>query len=187
MALNSVPVHPLPCGRPVEELFADVDAGRVDDHTLACAHCSTARRGAANLAAATRALAEDPTEPPPGLVERIMQVARLEFRRGEILPLPSEHGPADISEYAVAAVLRNAADSVTGVRARSCRISAYSDRPGQVQVQMSLLLRYRTGPAEQTLADVRRRVAAALTAHVGLVADSIDLAVVDLWPEEEDQ
>jgi hypothetical protein len=125
MAVNSlVHGHPLPCGRLVESIFDDVEAGRTDDHTLACAHCTTARRGVENLATATHALAEDPTEPPAGLVERIMQVARLELRRGESLPLPSTHGPADVSEHAVAAVLRYAADSVPGVRACSCRITS---------------------------------------------------------------
>jgi hypothetical protein len=185
MALNShVHGHPLPCGRLVEDVFDDVDAGRVDDHSLACAHCITARRGVEKLASATRALVEDPTDPPAGLVERIMRVARMELRRGETLPLPSELGPADISEYAVAAVLRHAADSVAGVRARSCRITPHPDRPAVVQVRMSLSVRYGTGPAEQVLPDVRRRVSAALAGQVGLSADSIDLEVVDLWPEE---
>jgi hypothetical protein len=186
MALNSpVHGHPLPCGRLIEDLFDDVEAGRTDDHTLACAHCTTARRGVENLATATQALVADPAEPPAGLVERIMQVARLELRRGEPLPLPSRHGPADISEHAVAAVLRYAADSVPGVRARSCRITPHPDRSAVVQVQMSLLVRYGAGPAEQILREVRRRVTAALTAQVGLAAGSIDLAVVDLWPEDD--
>jgi hypothetical protein len=186
MALNSPGYgHPLPCGRLVESLFDDVEAGRTDDHTLACAHCVTARRGVENLATATHALAEDPTEPPAGLVERIMRVVRLELRRGESLPLPSVHGPADIAEYAVAAVLRYAADSVPGVRARSCRITPHPDHPAVVRVQMSLVVRYGAGPAKQMLHEVRRRVAAALTAQVGLAAGGIDLAVVDLWPEED--
>jgi hypothetical protein len=186
MAVNSpVHGHPLPCGRLVESLFDDVEAGRTDDHTQACAHCVTARRGVENLAAATHTLAEEPTEPPAGLVERIMQVVRLELRRGEILPLPSVHGPADIAEHAVAAVLRYAADSVPGVRARSCRITPHPDRPGVVRVQMSLLVRYGAGPPAQVLGEVRRRVTAALTAQVGLAPGGIDLEVVDLWPEED--
>jgi hypothetical protein len=141
--------HLLPCGRLVENLFDDVEAGRTDEHTRACAHCTTARRGVENLATATHALVADPSEPPAGLVERIMQVVRLEFRRGESLPLPSVHGPADISEHAVAAVLRYATDSVPGVRARSCRITPHPDRPVVVRVQMSLLVRYGAGPVEQ--------------------------------------
>jgi hypothetical protein len=186
MAVNSPGYgHPLPCGRLVESLFDDVEAGRTDDHTLECAHCVTARRGVENLATATQALAEEPTEPSGGLVERIMQVVRLELRRGESLPLPSVHGPADIAEHAVAAVLRYAADTVPGVRARSCRITPRADHPAVVRVQMSLIVRYGAGPAEHILGEVRRRVSAALTAQVGLEAGGIDLSMVDLWPEED--
>lgn len=177
--------HPLPCGRLVEDVFDDLETGRVDDHALSCEHCATARRSLQNLAAATQALLEEePPEPPPALLDRIMQAVRADLRHGEVLPLPTALGSADVSEHAVAAVLRYAADTVAGVRARSCRITTDTDRPGTVHVFMSLSLRYRAGPAEHLLGEIRRRVAAALAGQVGLLAHTIDLAVVDLWPQE---
>lgn len=185
MAVNShVDGHPLPCGRLVEDVFADLEAGRLDEHGLCCEHCATARLSLENLSAATQALVEDTAEPPPALLDRVMQAVRADLRRGDVLPLPTELGPADISEQAVAAVLRYAADTVPGVRARSCRITINPGRIPAVQVRMSLSLRYGTGPAERLFSDIRRRIGAALAGQIGLFADTIDLEVVDLWPEE---
>jgi len=177
--------HLLRCGRLVEDILDDLEAGRLDDHAMVCEHCSTARRSLESLSEATQALVEDSAEPPPALLDRIMQAARAELRRGEVLCLPSELGPADVSERAVAAVLRYAADTVSGVRARSCRVTMDPGRDvGTVRIHLSLSLRYRAGPAEQLLIAVRRRVAATLAGQVGLRAETIDLEVVDLWPEE---
>lgn len=185
MAVNSrIGGHPLPCGRLVEEVFDDVEAGLTDAHGARCEHCATARRSLHQLAAATRLLVQDPAEPPPRLLDRVMAAVRVELRRGATLPLPAELGPADVSEQAVAVALRYAADSVAGVWARSCRLEVEPHRPGAVRIRMSLSLRYGSGPAEPMLAQVRRRVVAALSGQVGLHADRVDLELVDVWPEE---
>lgn len=192
MALNSrIGGHPLPCGRLVEDLYDDLDAGRVDPHDTSCEHCATARRSLSQLAQATQALVLDTAGPPPALLDRIMQAVHAELRHGPMLPLPTEAGtemgPADISEQAVAAVLRYAADAIAGVEARSCRVYPVADRPGLVRVAMSLSLRYRTGPAERLLAEVRSRIATALSGQVGLQPVAVDLEVVDLWDFGQDR
>lgn len=180
MALNSrVEGHPLPCGRLVEDVWEDLEASRRTDHEAQCEHCGTARRSLEQLAEATRLLLHDPAEPPPGLLDRIMAAVRAEVRRSERLPLPSEFGPAEVSEPAVAVVLRFAADRVAGVRARSCRIQL--DDEGAVRVRMSLSLRYGSGPAGELFAQVRTRIAAALSGQVGLTAVAVDLELVDVW------
>lgn len=175
--------HALPCGRAVQDVWEDLEAGRVTPHEASCEHCTTARRGLAQLAEATRSLLADPAEPPPGMLDRIMAAVRADVRRAETLPLPSELGPAEISEPAVAAVLRYAADGVPGVRARSCRIELAGD-PGAVRVRMSLALRYGTESAATVFGRVRARVGAAISGQIGFTAAAIDLELVDVWHGE---
>lgn len=161
----------------------DLDAGRAG-HT--CEHCATARRSLENLMEATAALVADPSEPPPNLLDRIMQAVRVEARRGDVLPLGgAELGPADVSEAAVAAVLRFAADSVDGVWSRSCHIGIEPGRAGTIAVAMTLSVRYGSGPVDGQLGEVRGRLAAALAGQVGLHAHRVDLEIVDVWPEED--
>ena len=184
--------HPLPCGRLVEDVFDDLEAGRTDIHGRTCEHCITAGRSLAALQEATRALVEDPTEPSPGLLDRIMQAVRAEARRGARLPLaPTDRsgdpldidlGPVDISEQAVAAVVRYAADTVDGVRARSCRVTTDTADPRTLTIALSVSLRYGSGPVQDQIAAVRSRVAVAVEGQVGARAAGIDLTIVDLWP-----
>lgn len=183
---NRIDGHPLPCGRLVEDVFDDLDAGRSDDHSTTCEHCVTARRSLDTLTAATRALIDDVAEPPSNLLDRIMAAVRAEVRRGDVLPLgDGGFGPVDISEQAVAAVLRYAADTVDGVWARSCHVSAEAGRAVTVTLSLSLSLRFGAGPAERLVDHVRERLAAALAGQVGLRAGRIDLRIEDVWPEEE--
>lgn len=186
--------HPLPCGRLVEDVFADLDAGRTDEHLRTCPHCATARRSLATLMEATRALVDDPAEPPPNLLDRIMQAVRAEARRGDALPLvPTDAtgapvpdlGPVDVSEQAVAAVVRFAADTVEGVRARSCRVGVDPADPGALRITMTVSLRYGAGPIEDLVAAVRRRISSALEGQVGVRSGVVDLQVADLWPGAE--
>ena len=175
-------------------MFDDLDAGRADEHFRTCAHCATARRSLTTLMEATRALVDDPAEPPPNLLDRIMQAVRAEARRGDALPLvPTDAcggpapdlGPVDVSEQAVAAVVRFAADTGEGVRARSCRVAVDPTDPGALRITMTVSLRYGAGSIEDLVDTVRRRVGSALRGQVGVRAGAVDLQVADLWPEEE--
>ena len=190
---NRLDGHPLPCGRLVEAVFDDLDAGRSDEHGRTCPHCATARRSLTTLLEATRALVDDPADPPPNMLDRIMQAVRAEARRGDALPLiPTDDtgaaampdlGPVDVSEQAVAAVVRYAADTVDGVRARSCHVSADPADPGALRIAMTVSLRYGAGPVEVLIDTVRARIGNALLGQVGVLAGSVDLQIVDLWPE----
>jgi uncharacterized alkaline shock family protein YloU len=173
--------HLLPCGRHVEDVLDELDTRAISPHTRDCPHCTTARHGIEALNEATRALLDDPAEPPPGLLDRIMTAVRAEVRRGDGVALPTEHGPAEISTRAVASLLRYAADTVPGVRARRCRLIA-TERADTVRIEMSLSLRY--GSAMDELVDqVRQRLATAMSGHIGLFTDTIDVEIVDLWDE----
>lgn len=142
------------------------------------------------LSEATSAvLADQSLVPPPDLRERIMSVLRAEIRRSDRLPLPpSELGPVDVSELAVAVVLRFAADTVEGVRARRCRLlspSADSSRPGALEVEMSIALRYGPEAVIDQVDKVRARVIAAASAQVGLIVSRVDIQVADVYSDDE--
>ena len=86
-----------------------------------------------------------------------MQAVRAEGRRGAALPLvPTDDtgaaddaglGPVDISEQAVAAVVRYAADTVDGVRARSCRVIADPADPLGLRIEMTVACATAQGPS----------------------------------------
>jgi len=185
VALNPPPdLYPLPCGHSLDELWISVQTGTHTVHQQSCPHCRTAADGLTALADATRALQADAAEPSADLLGRIMTAVRTDLRRGRTFTLPGERGPIRMSEQAAAAVLRYAADTVNGVRARRCRIETIPDRPDTIRIYVALALRYRTGPADAVLDQVRRRLAVTARASLGLVIEAVDLEVVDLWPLE---
>ena len=122
-----------------------------------------------------------------------MQAVRAEGRRGAALPLvPTDDtgaattpvlGPVDISEQAVAAVVRYAANTVDGVRARSCRVIADPADPLALRIEMTVAMRYGAGPVEAVVDTVRARIGSALRGQVGVRATVVDVDVVDVWPE----
>jgi hypothetical protein len=171
--------HPLPCGRSVEEVWDDLEAGRITDHALHCPHCTTARASLDELTEATRALIDDPAEPPAGFLDKIMTAVRADLSLGRTIPLAAQ---VDISAAALAAVLRYAVDGVDGIRARQCRIELSADDPQSVRVWMTVALRFGSGQVA-ALEEARRRVAAALPERIGLALEALDFEVVDVWTE----
>lgn len=171
--------HALPCGRSVEQVWDDREAGRVGPHPD-CAHCATARRSLDQLAEATQLLVDDPAEPESGLLDRIMAAVRADLSQTDVVALPVPG--VDVSTQAVAAVLRFAVDSVDGVRAQRCRVTVDDLDPYAVVVAMTVSLRFGSGQVT-ALEEVRRRVAAALSSRVGLRLGSLDLEVADVWVE----
>jgi hypothetical protein len=127
MALNdNATADRLACGREAAAVWDDAEAGRLDEHERSCPHCQAVAADAAGLADDAAGLAAAPLEPPTGLLERVMSVVHAELRQ-DYLPLPSREGPARLDRAAAAAMLRQAADAMSGVWARSCRITP----PGQ--------------------------------------------------------
>jgi hypothetical protein len=195
MAVNQTSEgYALPCGRDLEALWERLDAGTAGlpgTHEQDCPHCQTALSGLTALRAATQALAAAPVAVPPRLTGRIMAAVRADRRRPRMLPLPAAGlepgGQAEISQAAVAVMLRYAADSVDGVRARRCAVRARpaDDAPdgtaGWVDVELSLTLRYGVTPGEQVLAAVRRALLAVADARIGLRVARCDLLVEDVW------
>ncbi|MFJ8815652.1 Asp23/Gls24 family envelope stress response protein [Amycolatopsis thermoflava] len=180
MAMNpATQGYALPCGRDMEQLWQRLEELGNDPHERDCPHCRAAHGSLQLLREATAELRHDTPAPSQDLTSRIMAAVRAEVRRRELLPLPThEPGGARISERVVAAILRFAADTVPGVRARHCRVTT---RPGtKVEVEMELAVRYpdTTGAA---LNLVRERVPAAAGARIGVEVARLDVSVTDLY------
>ncbi|WP_024799573.1 hypothetical protein [Nocardia sp. BMG51109] len=181
----------LPCGRGLERVWERldaIDAGLADDHERTCPHCAAARESLLTLRGATRELIDEPDPPPPDLFGRIMSAVRTEVRRGRTLELPTPHpGSIEVSEQAVAVVLRYAADTVEGVRARGCHVRAAGPGPdGEtvIEVEMTIAVRVGGRGVERSVPLVRERVRTAASARIGLVLDRLDIVVVDVYEED---
>ena len=177
--------YELPCERDLEQVWARLDEdGSVDEHELTCPHCLAARESLLALRAATQELAAEEEAPSPDLFGRIMSAVRAEVRRGQMVRLPTpEAGFVEVSEQAVAAVLRFAADSVEGVRARRCRVRTTSVSPdgsSVVEVTLTLAVSLRNAAGGEALTLVRERVTAAAAARVGLTLARLDLQVDEI-------
>jgi hypothetical protein len=185
----------LPCGRDVEtvwERLAEVEAGRGDEHDLTCLDCRDARASLLVLREVTGELVADTAEPPPHLTGRIMSAVRAEVRRRHVMvPLPTgEPGRMRVSEHAVAAVLRFAADSVAGVRARRCRVHDVrvraADTAGSEEDELMLVVELSVAVSYQSFAWraldlVRERVIAAAVTRIGPMVHRLDLIVEDVY------
>ncbi len=171
--------HALPCGRSVEQVWDDREAGRAGPHPD-CEHCATAGRSLDQLAEATRLLVDDPAEPASGLLDRIMAAVRADLSQTDVIALPAPG--VDVSTQALAAVLRFAVDSVDAVRAQRCTVVVDDLDPYAVGVVMTVSLRFGSGEVA-ALDEVRRRVDAALSSRIGLRLATLDLEVADVWEE----
>ncbi|GAA5109196.1 Asp23/Gls24 family envelope stress response protein [Nocardia iowensis] len=180
----------LPCGREIEHVWDRLDAveaGLGDEHEKTCPHCRSARDSLHALRAATKELIDEPEPAPPDLTMRIMSAVRAEARRGRTLSLPTPlPGTVEVSEQAVATVLRYAADSVPGVRARNCRVRSVGlgqDGAAQVEVELAVAIRFGHTTIGDALPIVRERVTAAVDAQIGLTLVALDLIVADIYHE----
>lgn len=196
----------LGCGRLVDQVWENIDLPP-DAHEASCPDCRAARERLGVLAGATRDLAEadrdDPAMTPTSKVKaNIMEVARAEVRRGRLLPLRQDGNRVGdpslrVSEQAVAAVVRAAADRVAGVHARRCRVDLIGVdeepevanpgglgatgqwRPAEVRVWLSVSVSARLS-IPSAIDTVRARVAARINDEVGIAVPRIDVVVEDV-------
>lgn len=170
----------LPCGRLLSRVWEQAQdaAPAADPHTLSCPHCREAVEGLATVNAATRAMrAKDP----PGLqalADRVMSVVRAEVRLGRLLPLADPDLDLRIAESAAAKVLRQAADTVPGARAATCRLVPEGEGTG-VRVTMTLAAAL-DRPLPDRVHQVRRSVINAADQDLGLAVTAVDIIVVDV-------
>ncbi|MFJ3230823.1 hypothetical protein [Streptomyces sp. NPDC086787] len=178
----------LPCGRRLSRVWEQTrDAvPPADPHTVSCPHCREAAEGLATVNAAVRALR---TEDPPGLralTERVMNVVRAEARLGRLLPLADPDRDLRITESAAAKVLRQAADTVPGTRAATCRLVS-EDEGTHTRVDLTLASTLDC-PLPDQVHRVRRSVLDAAGQDLGLAVTAVDITVIDVLepgPEPE--
>ncbi|MBB3663177.1 hypothetical protein FB384_002081 [Prauserella sediminis] len=177
MALSpGTDTYRLPCGRNVERLWEDLDAP--DEHGTSCPHCQASRASLQLLRQATGELVADEAGPPAGLTARIMAAVRADIRRRDLLELPTtEPGAARISAQAAATILRFAADTVEGVRARHCRVDL--DATGAV-VELNIAVDSRTF-THPALEQVRQRVETAASRRIGWPTVTLHLTMTDVF------
>ncbi|MFD8813413.1 hypothetical protein ACFV23_18450 [Streptomyces sp. NPDC059627] len=188
-ATAEVPPFPgdeaLPCGRLLSRVWEQArdETSAADPHTVSCPHCREAAEGLAAVNAATGALrALDP----PGrhtLADRVMNAVRAEVRLGRLLPLADPDRDLRIAESAAAKVLRQAADTVPGARAATCRLTSAGEGT-DVRVTMTLAATL-DRPLPERVHQVRRSVLHSAGEDLGLAVTAVDIAVVDVlepWP-----
>ncbi|MER5472592.1 hypothetical protein ABZX90_39435 [Streptomyces sp. NPDC002935] len=175
----------LPCGRLLSRVWEQTQdaAPPADPHTLSCPHCREAVEGLATVNAATRALRADD---PPGLhalADRVMNAVRAEVRLGRLLPLADPDRELRIAESAAAKILRQAADTVPGARAATCRLAPAGEGTG-VRVTMTLTTTL-DRPLPDRVQQVRRAVLHSAAQDLGLAVTAVDITVIDIlapWP-----
>lgn len=201
----------LACGRPVDEVWETIDRP-MDAHESSCPDCQSARSSLAALQSATDDLrvadeADESLRPSTAIKTNVMAIARAEISRSRRLPMtvtePGDGNPQlSISEHAIAAVVRRAADELPQVRSRRCRITVAqadettieSDRftpdagtapavdPVPIAIQLRVAVRADAAIME-IQEQVRRRVGRTVAAEIGLPIHRVDIVVEDVFDE----
>lgn len=181
------PFPPPACGRSPARIWQD--AGRPpDQHTLGCPDCRRARSRLQMLRAATAKLREQDLRhpafrPPRGIKQAVLATAGTQVRRGTRLPLTgTPNGTVEVSEYDLAAVIREAAGTVGGVRARRCRVDLVPGTGSGLRIH----LRTAVAPGVdicRAMDFLRRRIRAAVAASVGVFPHTVHLTVEDLYDD----
>ncbi|WP_420031605.1 Asp23/Gls24 family envelope stress response protein [Streptomyces sp. cg28] len=180
----------LDCGRPLSRVWELWEEQSDDPHLRTCPHCREAVGDLDRLETAVRELREEPVDAgydASTLTRRVMDVVRLELRPGRPLPLGEPDEDLWVMEAVAARTLREAAETVPGVQAGSCRLrpadGAAADR---VEVRLEI-----HAPADANLPDlaedVRVRVRDTADRRLGMEIASVDIRITDLTHSTDDQ
>lgn len=204
MALNEDQPR-LGCGRLIDEVWASIDEPP-STHEQTCADCQSARAALHHLVAVTESMRDRDRDNPalqPGkrVKEAIMMVARAEVRRSRRTPLATTSlGTIDISEQALSALIRFAASTLPGVRARRCTVTAprtiQAPQAGQatqagasattmidvedVRITLTVALSSQVR-IPVTMELLRERVGTIVQAQTSITMQQIDILVEDLY------
>ncbi|MFK0238815.1 Asp23/Gls24 family envelope stress response protein [Streptomyces vinaceus] len=175
-------VEVLPCGRSLGLVWEQTraGAGHPDTRHANCPYCCEAIDGLTALARATCALRAEALPDSHRLSNRIIKAIRAEVRLGGLLVLSDLDHDLDhdlrVAESAAARVLRQAADTVPGTRAGSCRLSpsAHGHHAHTVAVTVAAGL---DKPLRERAEAVRRAVLHAAEHLLGLVVTTVDVNI----------
>lgn len=195
----------LPCGRPVDALLeqaADGRGGDLDDHQANCVHCQAALREFTSLWAPVRELAAEPVPVPADLARRVLaHIHRLVDNVWYTMQV-NDLGAVRVAARIVAAIARDAARTVPGVRAalgrstldrRLARLVETATRSHRhpnsavgvlgrtASVDLAIAVQYGQ-PIPDVAREVQRRVGQELRDMVGLRDVTVNVTVDDVGP-----
>ena len=192
----------LACGADVDTLLeqvADGHAGRLTDHQRDCVHCRAAIGELNTLWSPVRELAAASVPPPPGLATAVIgRIRRLVRDVGYTLEM-TDGGAIRIAARIVAALARDSASRVPGVRLALGRtthgaLSALAqgampaERPAGTAagvlgrtavVDLTVAVNY-DRPVHHVALDIQKQVAAALRNDLGLRAATVNVVIGDI-------
>ena len=197
----------LPCGAEVDLLLEQVADGRaagLEAHQRECVHCQAALRELAALWGPVTALAEAPVPAPPGLTASVMSQIRILVRDVWYTLQTTNLGTIRIAARIVAALARDTARMVPGVRVALGR-STNSKLAGLAEsatfqhrhphaavgvlgrtavVDLAVAVTYGT-PVHEVAREIQQHVIATLRDHIGLQAVAVNVTVDDVLTDDD--
>ena len=197
----------LPCGAEVDLLLEQVADGRaaaLDAHQRECVHCQAAIRELAALWDPVTELAATPVPAPPGLTASVMSQIRVLVRDVWYTLQTTNLGTIRIAARLVAALARDTARMVPGVRvalgrstnsklADLAESATFQQRHPHAAVgvlgrtavvDLAIAVTYGT-PARQVAREIQQHVIATLRDHIGLQAVAINVTVDDVLTDDD--
>ena len=197
----------LPCGADVDPLLEQVADGHaeLDAHQRECVHCQAAIIEFTALWRPVTELAASPLAGPPGLAAAVMNQIRVLVRDVWYTLQTTDLGVIRIAARIVAALARDSARTVPGVRValgRSThgRIAALAERASlrhrhphaavgvlgrTAAVDLAIAVAYGE-PVHQVARDVQQHVIAALRDSIGLQTVTVNVTVDDILTDTDD-
>ena len=197
----------LPCGAEVDPLLeqvADGHAAHLDVHQRECVHCQAAIAEFTALWAPVTETAAIPVPVPPGLTAAVMSQIRVLIRDVWYTLQTTELGAIRIAARIIAALARDSARTVPGVRVALGR-STYSKMAALAEqatfkhrhphaavgvlgrtaiVDLAVAVSY-GDPVHDVARDIQRRVIATLREDIGLKTVVVNVIVDDVLTDED--
>jgi uncharacterized alkaline shock family protein YloU len=197
----------LPCGAEVDLLLEQIADGRgadPDDHQRHCVHCQAAIAELTSLWEPVTELAGSPVPAPPGLVAAVMSQIRVLVRDVWYTLETTDLGVIRIAARIVAALARDSARMVPGVRvalgrSTHSRLAALAERAtfghrhphaavgvlGRTAVvDLAVAVSY-GDPVHQVAEDIQQHVMTTLRDTIGLKTVTVNVTVDDVLTDDE--
>ena len=199
----------LACGAEVDLLLEQIADGRgadLDAHQRQCVHCQAAITEFTAIWAPVAELASTPVPAPPGLTAAVMSHIRVLVRDVWYTLQTTDLGAIRVAARIVAALARDAAHMVPGVRValgRSShrRLATLTERASlghrhphaavgvlgrTAVVDLAVAVSY-SDPVREVAHDIQRRVIASLRDHLGLKTVTVNVTVDDILTDDDGQ
>lgn len=196
----------LPCGAEVDLLLEQVADRRgpdLDDHQRQCVHCQAAITELTTLWEPVTELAASPVPAPPGLVAAVMSQIRVLIRDVWYTLETTDLGVIRIAARIVAALARDSARMVPGVRvalgrSTHSRLAALAERASfghrhphaavgvlgrTAVVDLAVAVSY-GDPVHQVARDIQQHVITTLRDTIGLKAVTVNVTVDDVLTDD---